>query len=241
MTVTVQKLTAKIVKKNILTQDLFIVWIRPESKFLFEPGQYCTLGLNGTERDYSIASAPFEKDLELFLEMVPSHLRTEKSFTPKINELEMGAHVALQREAKGRFLLDENCETHVMISTVTGVAPFISMLRAYIHGDYKKKYKIYVFQGASYQDEFGYDEELMKMAKTGKITYVPTVSRPKEARNNGWKGATGRVNEIVQAQFQKHGIVPENTAIYLCGHRGMIDDLGKLDRRGFSIRREVYF
>jgi len=160
--------------------------------------------------------------------------------------------LALSLPVTSNFVLDKNFETHVMIATVTGIAPYMSMLRAYLHGDYKKKYKIYVFQGASYKDEFGYDQELKKMTEKGMIAYVPTISRPKEARNFGWQGATGRVNEIVQSQFQKYGMTPENTVVYLCGQHGMIDDLGnakeapdkplgKLFRAGFQIRREMFY
>jgi len=247
-----QKIQAEIVKKNILTDELFIMWLRPERKFTFGPGQYCTLGYEGTERPYSIVSAPHEKDLELFLEMAPQSLRGKTSLTPKMYGLKVGTKIEMRPEACGRFVLDKNFETHVMIATVTGIAPYISMLRAYLHGDYKKQYKIYVFQGASYKDEFGYDRELKKISERGILTYVPTISRPQEDRNKGWLGATGRVNEIVLAQFEKYGITPVNTAVYLCGQHGMIDDLGnaketadkplgKLFRASFQIRREMFY
>ena len=246
------RMKAEIVKKNILTDELFIMWIRPGKQFTFEPGQYCTLGYEGTERPYSIVSAPHEKDLELFLEVAPKTLRSETSLTPKIFGLKVGAHLEMRPQAHGHFVLDKNFETHVMIATVTGIAPYMSMLRAYLHGDYKKQCKIYVFQGASYQDEFGYDQELKKMTEGGILTYVPTISRPQEVRNKGWQGATGRVNEIAQAQFKKYGITPKNTAVYLCGQHGMIDDLGnarqapdkplgKLFKAGFQIRREMFY
>ena len=252
MKVDLHKISAEIVKKNILTHELFIMCLRPERKFTFEPGQYCTLGYDGAERPYSIVSAPHEKDLELFLEMAPQSLRSETSLTPKIYGLKIGSHVEMRPQAKGHFVLDKSFKTHVMIATVTGIAPYMSMLRAYLHGDYKKQYKIYVFQGASYQDEFGYDQELNKMTAAGIMSYVPTISRPQEAKNKGWLGATGRVNEIVLAQFEKYGITPTNTAVYLCGQRGMIDDLGnakeaadkplgKLFRAGFQIRREMFY
>ena len=249
-----QKLTAEIVKRKDLTDDLWILWLKPSQKFEFKPGQYCTIGYGGTERPYSIVSAPHEEYVELFFELVPENLKTPQSLTPKLHTLKPGAVVEMRPRAKGTFLLDENFGIQAMVATVTGIAPFISMARAYLNGYYAKKFEkpLYVFQGASYLDEFGYDEELKTIAKTGKIVYVPTVSRVKEERNTGWQGKTGRVNAIIEDGFKKFGITSKDSVVYLCGHQGMIDDLGneketsekplgKLLKAGFHVRSEIYF
>ncbi len=249
-----QKLTAEVVKRKDLTDDLWILWLKPSQKFDFKPGQYCTIGYGGTERPYSIVSAPHEEYIELFFELVPDHLRTPQSLTPRLHTLKPGAIVELRPRAKGTFLLDENYETQAMVATVTGIAPFVSMVRAYLANYYQKKFQkpLYVFQGASYLDEFGYDEELQKIAKSGKIVYVPTVSRFKEERNTGWHGKTGRVNAILEEELKKFGVTSKDSVVYLCGHQGMIDDLGneketpekplgKLLKSGFKVRSEIYF
>jgi ferredoxin-NADP reductase len=65
---------ATIAKKQEVAEDLFLLWLRPEVPFNFKPGQYITIGTGGIERPYSIASAPYEDMIELFIEHVlPEH------------------------------------------------------------------------------------------------------------------------------------------------------------------------
>lgn len=245
---------AALIKKKVLTNDLFIIWLKPEIEFPFKPGQYCTIGLKGTERPYSIASAPHEELIELFIELVPDQYRTEKSLTPMLSELKIGETVSIRPKAKGAFVLDEAIQTQVMISTVTGIAPFISQIRHYFAGHYSKTFSkpFYLLQGASYEDEFGYLEEMKEAEKTGKVVYIPTVSRPKEEKNKNWKGQTGRVNLIVEEVLEKFGILAQESVVYLCGNQAMIDDLGnrkptpekplgKLIEKRFRVKEEVYF
>jgi len=64
---------ARLVERRDITEDLMVIRLEPEEggTFPFKPGQYCTLGLGPIERAYSIASAPHEKELEVFVELVP--------------------------------------------------------------------------------------------------------------------------------------------------------------------------
>ncbi|MBI3017050.1 MAG: hypothetical protein HYY62_03515 [Deltaproteobacteria bacterium] len=234
---------ATIVKKKVLTPDLVIMWLKPNIPFTFKPGQYCTIGIKNIERPYSIASAPHEELIEFFLEVVPKTLETEKSLSPKLYDLSVGDTVSLRPNAKGMFLLEEKYPTQVMISTTTCIAPYISMVRAYLAGYYKTTFTkpIYLFHGVSYQDEFGYLEELKAAEKTGKIMYVPTVSRDTEARNTSWKGQIGRVNIILNDYFKKLNILPQESLLYLCGNKKMIEELRKLNQVGFKIKEEIFF
>ena len=51
----------RLVERSDVTEDLMVIKLEHQSdKFSFKPGQYCTLGLLGVERAYSIVSAPFE-------------------------------------------------------------------------------------------------------------------------------------------------------------------------------------
>ena len=112
---------------------------------------------------------------------------------------------------------------HVMVSTVTGVAPTISMVRQYIH-DGREGHVFYILYGASYQDELTYDRELYALAEEHPecIKFIPTVSRPDEPRNAGWTGARGRVNNIFQEYLDKFDLPQDDTMVYACGHPGMI-------------------
>ena len=55
-------MTARITKRVDITHDLWQIWVKPETPFGFKPGQYCTIGVDGLERPYSIVSAPYEDE-----------------------------------------------------------------------------------------------------------------------------------------------------------------------------------
>jgi NAD(P)H-flavin reductase len=229
---------ATVTKRKDLTDDLMLMWLAPEIPFTFKPGQYCTIGVEGIERAYSIVSGPHEPEMELFIELVP-----DGPLTPKLWKLKEGDKVSIRPRAKGIFVMNQKYTNHFMVSTVTGVVPFISIIRSYIHRG-EKGHHFYILQGASYQDEFAYNKELEGLATShpDSITYFPTVSRPQEKRNQGWKGATGRVNLIVEECLDKLGLSPDSTLVYACGHPGMIEDVkAKLSHRGFKVTEERFW
>lgn len=231
---------ARIVERFYITDDLIMIRLEPEVAIPFKPGQYCTIGLNGIERPYSIASGPREPYIELFIEKMPTG-----TLTPLLWKLDVDDEVTIRPRAKGRFTFEEEHFNQVMIATVTGIAPFMSMIRNYFATASRTTHlhTFYLFHGASYQDEFGYDEELEIWGEMrSNLIYIPTVSRPHEARNYDWQGRTGRVNVIQDQLFKEFGIAPSDTIVYLCGHPGMISDLAqKLTPRGFKVKEEKYW
>jgi len=231
---------ARVVERKDVTGELMVIKLEPEIDFAFKSGQYCTLGLGSVERAYSIVSAPHEPRLELFVELVPP---PEGALTPMMWKLKVGDSMSIRPRSKGIFTMDERYHQHLMVATVTGVAPFMSTIRSYFYRG-SQGHQFYVLQGASYQDEFTYKEELEDLARSHPETviYVPTVSRPKEDRNAGWKGVTGRVNTLVEEYIDKYGLDPQGTLVYACGHPGMIEDVkSKLEPKGFKVKEERYW
>ena len=231
---------ARLVARKDVSEDLMVVKFQPEVEFSFKAGQYCTLGLGSVERAYSIASAPHEPELEIFVELVPL---PDGVLTPLMWDLKVGDTMSIRPRAKGIFTMDERNQHHLMVATVTGIAPFISTLRSYIHRG-GEGHKFHVLQGASYQSEFTYLDEMEELAAKypESISYVPTVSRPAEEPNADWTGVKGRVNSIVEEYVQNHGLDPEDTLVYACGHPGMIEDVrDKLDPKGFKVKEERYW
>lgn len=228
---------AQLVRRVDLTEDLAKFWFRPEIPFPFKPGQYCTLGLEGVERAYSIVSAPHEPELEIFVELVP-----HGELTPRMWRLKVGDRMTLRPRAKGIFTFEPKYPNHLMVATVTGIAPFVSILRDYLHRG-EKGHRFFILQGASYRDEFAYDRELSGMAQEHPfIRYVATVSRPHEERNAGWTGETGRVNTLVEKYIEVFGLRPEDTLVYACGHPGMIEDVKeRLLPKGWRVKEERFW
>jgi ferredoxin--NADP+ reductase len=221
------------------TPDHFKLWLEPAEPFTFAPGQYCTIGVDGVERPYSIVSSPREPLIELFVELIwppNGHL------TPLLHKLRVGDTVSIRRRAKGKFVLNTSYRSHVMVSTVTGVAPFVSMLRHTLATPVEGA-QFYVLQGASYVDEFGYDAELAELAaNNSNVRFVPTCSRPQEARNFSWRGETGRVNTIVERYVREWALNPAETCIYVCGNPQMIEDVKtRYDNTGFHVEAEGFW
>ncbi len=65
----------RITKRIDFAPDLWMIRINPGGEFRFAPGQYATLGVDGSqkrvERPYSIVSSPYENEIEFFFELVP--------------------------------------------------------------------------------------------------------------------------------------------------------------------------
>ena len=231
---------ARLVARKDVADDLMVIKLHPDVDFTFKAGQYCTLGFGSVERAYSIVSAPHEPELEIFVELVRP---PEGALTPLMWQLKVGDSMSIRPRAKGIFTMDERYHDHLMVATVTGVAPFISTIRSYLHRG-GQGHRFYVLQGASYEDEFTYKEEMDELVRDHPetVVYVPTVSRPAEDKNAGWQGVAGRVNTIVERYVDEFSLDPQGTLVYACGHPGMIEDVGeRLSPRGFKVKEERYW
>ncbi len=234
-----------------ISEDLFILKVDPGAPFSYLAGQYATLGveLDGQrfERAYSLCSSPYEQQLEFFVERVP-----EGKLSPLLHAMHAGTPVLLRRFAKGRFTLDlrSGRKNHLLLATVTGVAPYVSYVRT-IYRDWKNggapmpgEHRLCCLQGASLAHEFAYREELEKIAAEAPwLKYVPTVSRPWD--NPDWGGEVGRVDDLIRKYVDLWKLKPEETTAYLCGHPGMVENgRGILLRAGWkkdALQDEVYF
>lgn len=242
---------ARILERHDLSPDLSIIRIDPGGPFEYLAGQYATLGIERdgrrTERAYSIVSSPYEDSLEFFLELVP-----HGELTPDLFQLREGDTLLCRKIAKGRFTLDlrSGRTQHFLVSTVTGIAPFVSYVRT-LYRDWKEgnrpmpgEHKLFCLHGASRSWEFGYREELGRVAaQVPWFTYVPTVSRPWE--DTDWRGEKGRVDDVLRKYADSWGLRPEATTAYLCGHPKMVENgRGILARGGWkkdAVLEEVYF
>jgi NAD(P)H-flavin reductase len=152
---------------------------------------------------------------------------------------------------KGKFTLEpDDDRTHLFISSGTGNAPFVSMMKRTLREGAPRR--AVFLNGVSYQRDLGYRELLEGWeadASAGRggypVTYIPTVSRPSAPENDGWSGRRGRVESIVAPVCEELGLTPANTIAYICGNPDMILAAEEtLLRRGFpepQVKKELYW
>src|SRR5262245_55756621 len=98
----------------------------------FEPGQFVNVALSletddeVLRRSYSLASVPREP-LEFYLVRVEGG-----ALTPSLLELQVGGELYVDDKALGFFTIEHvpRCRYGLLVSTGTGLAPFLSMLRS---------------------------------------------------------------------------------------------------------------
>jgi ferredoxin/flavodoxin---NADP+ reductase len=238
---------ATLVKRVDETDDLAYFWVRFDGEPTpFEPGQYMTTGVvtDGKllQRPYSVASSArrIDEGYELYVRLVPVN-----RFTTALWRLPIGQRMRMIGP-KGKFVLEPDDErTHLFISTGTGIAPFISMMRTLIEDGAPRR--AVVLHGVSYVSDLGYRELLEEWQQTGEypVVYVPTVSRPNEAANAGWAGRTGRAEANVLSVCDELGLTPDNCVVYICGNPEMIVAAeALLHERGFPpshVKKELYW
>jgi ferredoxin--NADP+ reductase len=239
---------AVVASRRDISSDLWIVRLRADEPIAFSPGQYLTVGLEGEtrliERPYSVASSPRESELEFFLELVPGG-----RLSPHLYDIPPGGGVFVRRAAKGRFLFDDKSghPNHFMMATVTGVAPFVSMIREFAARHEEGRpvpYRTVLIHAASISRELGYCEEMSELGRRYPwFTYIPAVSRV--WLDASWRGELGRVEDLTRKYLDSLGFAPADTTAYVCGNPNMIENVkGVLYRAGFPkefVKQEVYW
>lgn len=251
-----QTLTNAVVTQRIeVSPGLIILRVVPDGWELpdFEAGQFSVLGLPGSaprypicgeeedvappdklhKRAYSIASSSKAKEfMEFYVSLVPSG-----RLTPRLFALQSGDRVWLSKKATGMFTLDQvPSDKHIaLISTGTGLAPYVSMLRSHLVCGGERRYA--VLHGARHSWDLGYRSELMTLdGMCQNFSYIGAVSRPAE-EPAPWSGPSGRIQNV-WAQFAALAGFepsPDNTHVFLCGNPAMIEDMVlRLEAQGFT-------
>lgn len=241
-------LNATVASRRDVTEDLTILGVRPDGpRFDFHPGQYTVLGLPASaprapgslpdpaplppdkmiRRAYSIASAsPDGCCLEFYLKMVPGG-----SLTPRLFALREGDRLWIGPKAVGSFTLEavREGEDLVLVATGTGLAPYLSMIRA--RHRCRARPAFTVVHGVRYPRELAYRDELEALDHgCDTFRYVPTVTRPDET----WSGHVGRVHTVFEDGTV--ATVPGRHRVYLCGSPAMVDTMQAFfEARGFRL------
>jgi ferredoxin-NADP reductase len=243
-----ERYNATLVRRVDQHESLGYYWVRFDGEPTpFEPGQYMTIGVfvDGriVQRPYSVASTPSvagETGYEFYLRLVNGG-----TFTPLLWGLPEG-HRMRMIGPKGKFLLEpDDDRVHLFVSSGTGNAPFVSMMRDTLAAGRPRR--AIFLNGVSHVRDLGYRKlvEDWEASWEYPVTFVPTISRPADPSNVGWTGRTGRVESIVAPVFADLGLSPDSTVAYLCGNPDMIlsaeQTLLELGLPETAVKKELYW
>jgi ferredoxin/flavodoxin---NADP+ reductase len=243
---------ATLAERDDLTPLVARYVVRPDAAVpSFEPGQYFSLGFEIGDRlvlrPYSTASPRgATQALEFLIRRVPNG-----TLTPELWRGSVGDRLWIG-PPKGLFMLKPNdTRTHLLVSSGTGIAPFMSMLGELLSGvadgDASRRAaltgpRVVVAHGVSYESELSYRQRLQSLAaRSPRLTYVPTLSRPDDPENAGWVGRSGRVETILAGICEDLSLDPADTVAYLCGNPDMVARSWEALRdRGFAAEAVVH-
>lgn len=233
-------LEEKVLSVHHWTDRLFSFTTTRDPALRFSNGHFTMIGLRVNDkpllRAYSIVSANYEEHLEFLSIKVPNG-----PLTSRLQHIQVGDTVIVGKKPTGTLLVDYLLpgKRLYMLSTGTGLAPFMSIVRdpeAYDRFD-----QIILVHGVREVDELAYHDMLVEHLPqheflgemvTDKLRYYPTVTR--EPFKN-----QGRITELIENGkiFSDLGVPAFNPAedrIMICGSPEMLKQLKHmLEARGF--------
>lgn len=209
--------TAKLIKHIDLTHDVFDLVFQTQTPLEFSAGQFITIKIDDKVppcfRAYSIASSPSagSQEFKLCVKRVE-----EGRGSNWLNQLDINQNIQFIGP-NGKFTFNKTDKKVLFVATGTGIAPFTSMIEDQINQG--KNQEMAMIFGVRHMKDLFYQEWLEKLhQKNPKFNYHITLSRPE---SDQWQGHTGRVTAVLE----NYNLDPENTEIYICGLKDMIDSV----------------
>ena len=225
-------LRATVVENRHWTDTLFTLRVEGASLH-FEAGQFVRIALDvdgeRVARPFSMVNAPHEPALEFYGVIVP-----QGPLSPRLARLAVGETLLVAPNPAGFLVLSEvpAAQTLWLMSTGTGIAPFISMLRA--GTPWQRFTNVVLVHAVRYARELAYREEITKHAN---VRYVQVVSR-----EDAPGALRGRIPALVrEGRLEAAAGVPlaaDGAQVMLCGNPDMLKDTtAALAERGMRKNR----
>ena len=215
-------LDAKVLENRHWTEALFSLRVEG-ARLSFEAGQFVRIALDleeGNEgsrvaRPFSMVNPPHDPVLEFYGIVVP-----QGPLSPRLARLAPGDTLYVASNPAGFLVLSElpDAETLWLISTGTGIAPFLSILRT--EAPWRRFRSVVLVHAVRRAQELVYRDEI---GKFGKLKYVSFVSRePAPGALAGRIPAAVRDGRLEAAAGLE--LSAASSQVMLCGNPDMLKD-----------------
>ncbi|MEY3913022.1 MAG: ferredoxin--NADP reductase [Betaproteobacteria bacterium] len=223
------------------TDRLFSFTTTRDMGLRFSNGHFTMIGLTVNNkpllRAYSIVSPNYEEHLEFLSIKVP-----DGPLTSRLQHIQVGDSIIVGRKPTGTLLIDYLLpgKNLYMLSTGTGMAPFLSVLRD--PETYERFDKVILVHGVRQVNELAYHDyltqelpqhELLGEMVSSQFLYYPTVTREPYQH-------MGRITDLMEsgqlfADLGLPALDPTQDRVMICGSPQMLKDLKSLlEQRGFQ-------
>jgi len=223
------------------TDRLFSFTTTRDMGLRFSNGHFTMIGLTVNNkpllRAYSIVSPNYEEHLEFLSIKVP-----DGPLTSRLQHIQVGDSIIVGRKPTGTLLIDYLLpgKNLYMLSTGTGMAPFLSVLRD--PETYERFDKVILVHGVRQVNELAYHDyltqelpqhELLGEMVSSQFLYYPTVTREPYQH-------MGRITDLIEsgqlfADLGLPALDPTQDRVMICGSPQMLKDLKSLlEQRGFQ-------
>jgi ferredoxin--NADP+ reductase len=190
-------------------------------RLAFEAGQFVRIALDiGGERvarPFSFVNPPSDPALEFYGIVVP-----EGPLSPRLAALAPGDSMYVAPNPAGFLVLSELPEAQSLwlISTGTGIAPFLSILRT--EAPWKRYRDVVLVHAVRHAEELVYREMIEMIGQARKLRYVSFVSR--EAAPGSLAGRIPAAMSDGRLEAAAGVRLTESSQVMLCGNPQMLRD-----------------
>jgi ferredoxin--NADP+ reductase len=224
-------LAGRVVENRHWTETLFSLRVE-NAPLSYQAGQFVRIALDidgqRVARAFSFVNPPHDPVLEFYGVIVP-----EGPLSPRLAKLKPGDALHVASNPAGFLVLPElpDAQTLWLLSTGTGLAPFLSILRT--PEPYRRFREIVLVHAVRQARELAYRDVIDNL----KVKYVTFVSREPHAGSLAGRIpaaiADGRLEAAAGATLS-----PETSRVMLCGNPDMLKDAtAALQARGLRKHR----
>lgn len=213
--------TEKVLEVEHFSDRLFRFKTTRNRGFRFKNGEFAMIGLDLDPRPifraYSVCSTSYDDHLEFLSIKVP-----DGPLTSKLQNIQVGDEVLVKPKCTGSLVIDylKPTENLVMLSTGTGIAPFMSIVRDF--ETFEKFKNVYLFHTVREKKELAYRPVLALMEGDLPFRYIESVTREQYPRQGRF---WDHLEEVLPG-----GLTLGRDSVMVCGS----PDLNKQCREQFS-------